>query len=74
MNSQVRSWHPFISPLDPCPPVRVKYYSVAPQLFIPFQPPGLPQFSPMEALRHGTLWPALYSPYRANMGREGDGE
>ncbi len=29
-----------------------------------FQPPGLPQFqTPHQALMHGTLWPALFSPY-----------
>jgi spore coat protein JA len=28
-----------------------------------FQPPGLPQFSPYDALKFGTLWPALYGPY-----------
>ncbi|WP_159887453.1 spore coat associated protein CotJA [Paenibacillus puerhi] len=60
---QVRVWHPYVSPFDPCPPMRVKTYSTPPQLFIGFQPPNLPQFSPMEALKHGTLWPALYSPY-----------
>ncbi|TBL75177.1 spore coat associated protein CotJA [Paenibacillus thalictri] len=41
----------------------VKLYSTPPELYISFQPPGLPQFSPHDALRYGTLWPALYSPY-----------
>ncbi|NEU29574.1 spore coat associated protein CotJA [bacterium LRH843] len=43
--------------------MRVKSYETPPQLYIGFQPPGLPQFQPHEALRLGTLWPALYSPY-----------
>ena len=28
-----------------------------------FQPPNLPQFTPTEALRAGTLWKAFYDPY-----------
>jgi hypothetical protein len=28
------------------------------------QPPNLPQYSPREALHKGTLWPALYFPWR----------
>jgi spore coat protein JA len=60
---QTREYFPFVGPLDPCPPIRVKTYSTPPNLFIPYQPPNLQQFSPEEALRLGTLWPALYSPY-----------
>ncbi|MFC0214048.1 spore coat associated protein CotJA [Paenibacillus chartarius] len=60
---QLRVWHPYISPQDPCPPIPVKTYIVPPNVTAPFQPPGLPQFSPYEALRLGTLWPAYYSPY-----------
>jgi len=30
-----------------------------PQIFTNFQQPGLPQYSPAEALRRGTLWPAF---------------
>jgi len=72
MQNQVREWYPFVGPFDPCPPMRVKYYVVPPNLFIPFQPPNLPQFPLAEALRRGTLWPALYSPYesRCLQGRE----
>jgi spore coat protein JA len=33
-----------------------------------FQPPNLPQFSPQEALRKGTLWPILFSPYEPGIG------
>ncbi|RIX51872.1 spore coat associated protein CotJA [Paenibacillus nanensis] len=62
-NDQFRTYRPFIGPFDPCPPMTVKSYNVPPQLFISFQPPNLPQFSPYEALKHGTLWPALYAPY-----------
>ncbi|WP_139999867.1 spore coat associated protein CotJA [Paenibacillus paridis] len=63
MDNQVRFYKPFVSPHDPCPPILVKSYSTPPQLFIPFQPANLPQFTPIEALKYGTLWPALYSPY-----------
>ncbi|MNI08469.1 Spore coat associated protein JA (CotJA) [compost metagenome] len=67
MNSQIRVYYPYVSPFDPCPPIREKAYMVPPQLFITFQPPGLPQFSPYEALKYGTLWPALFSPYEPKM-------
>ncbi|QKG85132.1 spore coat associated protein CotJA [Kroppenstedtia pulmonis] len=60
---QVRYWYPYVSPFDPCPPIRVKHYVVPPNQYLGFQPRHLPQFSPMEALRYGTLWPILYSPY-----------
>lgn len=60
---QVRYWCPYISPFDPCHPIRVKHFVVPPNLFITFQPEGLPQFSLPEALRCGTLWPALFNPY-----------
>ena len=64
MQSQYRYWRPFISPFDPCKPIEVKSYSTPPQLFIGFQPTGLPQFpTAKEALMAGTLWPQLYSPY-----------
>jgi spore coat protein JA len=61
--NQVRVWHPYISPYDPCPPKQVKTYYVPPNQFITFQSPGLPQNTAGEALRTGTLWPLLYSPY-----------
>ncbi|WP_020615960.1 spore coat associated protein CotJA [Paenibacillus daejeonensis] len=63
MNNQIRSWQPFRSPLDPCPPILVKTYVVPPNQYMVFQPMNLPQFPLAEALRAGTLWPALYSPY-----------
>lgn len=66
--SQERVHVPFSSPLDPCPPLPFKRYVVPPNQYITFQPPNWPQFSPQEALRVGTLWPALYSPYRPNRG------
>jgi len=69
--SQIRVYYPYISPFDPCPPIRVKTYQVNPQLFIGFQPENLPQFTPMEALRRGVLWPALYSPYSGRGDQEG---
>ncbi|USG67593.1 spore coat associated protein CotJA [Brevibacillus ruminantium] len=73
MYSQYRVYFPYISPFDPCPPQRVKSYVVPPQLFIQFQPPNLPQFSPREALQYGTLWPDLFSPYEGRSGRREEG-
>lgn len=54
---------PYVSPFDPCPPQKVKSYETPPHLYMGYQPYGLPQFSPQEALCAGTLWPALYNPY-----------
>jgi spore coat protein JA len=67
MSNEMKVYHPYISPNDPCPPQLVKGYNTPIELYIPFQPPGLPQFSPYEALKCGTLWPALYSPYESSM-------
>ncbi|NGM83047.1 spore coat associated protein CotJA [Paenibacillus sp. 7124] len=62
-NSEERVYSVYAGPFDPCPPVTCKTYVVPPHLFLGFQPPNLPQFNLPEALRLGTLWPALYSPY-----------
>lgn len=56
-------WHPYVSPFDPCPPITTKQFVTAPNLYINFQPPGMQQFSPREALFAGTLWCAFYDPY-----------
>lgn len=40
------------------PSYRKKYYSTPPNLFLGFQPPNLPQFTP-KALQKGTLWPVF---------------
>jgi spore coat protein JA len=71
MTDQTRSYLPLIGAFDPCRPMRVKTYQTPPQLFIGYQPYNLPQFSPSEALRAGTLWPVLYSPYegKSKLGR-----
>ncbi|WP_301110128.1 spore coat associated protein CotJA [Sporosarcina sp.] len=53
------TFEPYVSPFDPCPPIKVKTFVLPPQLFMNVQPPGLPQYSPAEALRQGSLWPAL---------------
>jgi spore coat protein JA len=58
-----KAFFPYVSPLDPCKPIPVKTYSTPPNLYIGFQPPNLPQFTPQEALRAGTLWKAFYDPY-----------
>lgn len=65
MSSQERVWVPFRGPFDPCPPIPYKTYVVPPNQYIAFQPSGWPQFSLPEALKKGTLWPALYSPYES---------
>ncbi|MCH1624778.1 spore coat associated protein CotJA [Fredinandcohnia quinoae] len=58
-----KQWYPFVGPFDPCKPITCKSYSTPPQLYINFQPPNLPQFSPKEALCKGTLWPIFYDPW-----------
>ncbi|MFT8322403.1 MAG: spore coat associated protein CotJA [Bacillus sp. (in: firmicutes)] len=63
MSSFYKQYQPYISPNDPCPPIKTKTYSTPPNLYMGFQPPNLPQFSPMEALKAGTLWKAFYDPY-----------
>lgn len=63
VNSQFKMYQPFVSPFDPCPPICVKTYNTPPHLYMNYQPMNLPQFSPSEALRLGTLWPALFAPY-----------
>ena len=64
MYTRVKCYYPFVSPFDPCRPMRIKYYSTPPQLYIQFQPYGLPQYPPKVALKRGTLWPAFYDPYQ----------
>ncbi|MFT8316878.1 MAG: spore coat associated protein CotJA [Sporolactobacillus sp.] len=59
-----RKWiSPYVSPYDPCPPLRSVSYETPAQLYLGFQPPGMEQFSPAQALQHGTLWPRLYTAY-----------
>ncbi|WP_284236929.1 spore coat associated protein CotJA [Paenibacillus glycanilyticus] len=45
--------------------MKLKTYVVPPNQFIAYQPQGLPQYSIHEALKRGTLWPALYSNYQS---------
>ncbi|GIP38272.1 hypothetical protein J31TS4_15520 [Paenibacillus sp. J31TS4] len=63
LSTPYKTYRPFVGPFDPCHPILIKSYSTPPNLYLGFQPPGLPQFSPAEALMAGTLWPVLYSPY-----------
>ncbi|NSL53345.1 spore coat associated protein CotJA [Calidifontibacillus erzurumensis] len=58
-----KTYFPYVSPFDPCPPITCKEYVTPPNLYINFQPQGLQQFHPKEALRTGTLWPFFYDPY-----------
>nr|WP_285891257.1 spore coat associated protein CotJA [Paenibacillus pasadenensis] len=64
-----REWYPYHGTCDPCPPIGVKKYVIPPNQYIMYQPTGLPQYPLEEALRLGTLWPALYSPYEPGCGR-----
>ncbi|WP_077737085.1 spore coat associated protein CotJA [Bacillus sonorensis] len=61
--TKVKSYVPFRGSFDPCPPLGKRYYRTPPNLYLGFQPRGLPQFSPMEALKRGTLWPVFYDHY-----------
>lgn len=63
MVAAFRMYEPFIGPFDPCPPKTVKVYNTPIQLYLGFQPMNLPQYDPQTALKTGTLWPCLYSPY-----------
>lgn len=63
MNTHLKTYRPYASPFDPCKPITEKAYSTPPHLYMGFQPPNLPQFSPMEALKYGTLWRDLYDPW-----------
>lgn len=59
-----RKWfYPYISRYDPCPPLTPVAYETPVQLYLGFQPPGMQQFSPVQALSRGTLWVGLYTPY-----------
>jgi spore coat protein JA len=69
MFTQRKAYMPYVSPFDPCPPIRVKTYETPPQLYLGYQLPNFPQFPPLEALHRGTLWPILYSPYGGRMER-----
>jgi spore coat protein JA len=63
MHTHHKTYYPYSSPFDPCEPIQEKTFSTPPHLYIDYQPPNLPQFSPMEALKAGTLWKPLYDPY-----------
>jgi spore coat protein JA len=63
MNTHHKSYNPYVSPFDPCVPMTVKTYCVPPHLYIAYQPSNLPQFTPGEALKAGTIWKPLYDPY-----------
>jgi spore coat protein JA len=70
-DAQWRDYATYVSPFDPCPPIRVKWYIVPPNQYIVYQPMNLPQNSLDEAIRLGTLWPALYSPYTSRRSAKG---
>jgi spore coat protein JA len=63
MFSLRKSYYPYSGPFDPCRPIKVKTFSTSPNLYVGFQPQNLPQFTPEEALRAGTLWRTFADPY-----------
>ncbi|WCN37074.1 spore coat associated protein CotJA [Aneurinibacillus uraniidurans] len=65
MHTFRKTYTVYNSPFNPCPPMTIRTYETPPQLYMTFQPPGLPQFSPAQAFHHGTLWPALFAPYES---------
>lgn len=67
MFTRRKVYEPYVSPFDPCPPITPKTYSTPPQLYVPVQPPNLPQFDPYTALMKGTLWPMYYDPYEGRV-------
>ncbi len=54
MDKYMKSYVPYHSPQDPCPPIG-KNITYPPNLYLGFQPPNLPQFSPKEALTKRNL-------------------
>ena len=63
MFTPIKQYFPYSSPFDPCKPIKVKTYSTPPNLYLGFQQPNLPQFTPQEALKAGTLWKCFYDPW-----------
>ena len=72
MDNEFIPYNHYHSTYDPCPPL-TKYYVIPPNLYIGYQPYGLDQFSPKDALAHGTLWPAFYGPYQNPYKKTGKG-
>lgn len=69
--TQIKTWQPFHSPFDPCPPISQKFYRTPVNIYMTFQPPNLEQFPPDVAIKHGTLWKVFYDFYE-NPFRKGD--
>jgi spore coat protein JA len=65
MSEHRKNWNPVAGKNDPCPPLKSKTYETPPNLYLGFQEPGLKQYKPAEALKKGTLWPALFGPYES---------
>ncbi|SFI36053.1 spore coat protein JA [Paenibacillus sp. UNC496MF] len=65
MSGHRKTWKPIPGKHDPCPPLKEKTYETPPNLYLGVQEPGLEQFAPAEALKKGTLWPALFGPYES---------
>jgi spore coat protein JA len=59
----VKIYETYVDPHSPCQQVTARTYQTPQHLYLGFQPSGLPQFSPMEALAHGTLWPVFANAY-----------
>lgn len=59
----VKLYSTLVEPLSPCAQMTAKSYQTPPHLYAQYQPVGLPQFGPGEALANGTLWPAFANSY-----------
>ncbi|PWI58158.1 spore coat associated protein CotJA [Sulfoacidibacillus thermotolerans] len=58
-----QTYSAYKSPNDPCPVLETRRFIIPVNQFFTVQPRRLKQFAYREALRHGVLWPDLYSPY-----------
>ncbi|MDP9727209.1 spore coat associated protein CotJA [Alicyclobacillus tolerans] len=68
---QWAAYAPYRSPYDPCPGRGFVRFVIPPNQWITVQPTQLKQYSPQQALRHGVLWPDLFSPYPYHDGKGG---
>ena len=74
MYTHHKTYKPYISPFDPCMPMKTKTYSTPPHLYLGYQQPNLQQFTPAEALKAGTLWEPFYDPFYSPYERTQEGD
>ncbi len=73
MNHHGKWKQPHSIPKVPLPSNNTHNWTPPTHPALSFQPPNLPQFSPKEALKSGTLWKPLYDPYFTPRDREKSG-